>query len=93
MTGSDNSGEVPRIAFPCAYPIKIMGIASDDFVADVVTVCRRHAPEVTDEKVSVRPSSQGNYLAVTVIIEATGPTQLENLFSELKGIDGLKMVL
>jgi uncharacterized protein len=83
----------PKIEFPCPYPIKVMGLSSDFFVAEVVRVCRCHAPETADEKVSVRPSSQGNYTAVTVVIEASGIAQLESLFADLKTIDGIKMVL
>jgi len=85
--------EMPRIEFPCAYPIKVMGLATPNFQHEVVAVVRRHAPEVGDEHVSVRPSSNGNYLAITVIIEATGTEQLTVMFQDLKAHTSVKMVL
>ena len=91
--GGNTGQQPPRIEFPCTYPIKIMGAASEVFVAEVVSVCRRHAPEVCEEHVSIRASSKGNYSAVTVVIEATGIEQLECLFADLKATAGVKMVL
>ena len=89
----DASLQAPRIEFPCAYPIKIMGTASGTFVDEIVSICRNHAPEVQDKHVSVRPSSKGNYTAVTVQIEATGVDQLQLLFADLKSHPCVKMVL
>lgn len=89
----DTEHKMPRIEFPCAYPIKIMGVATAVFTAEVVSVCKRHAPEVCDEHVTVRMSNKGNYAAITVVIEATGTEQLQNLFADLKATDSVKMVL
>ncbi len=83
----------PRIEFPCSYPIKIMGLASEDFVSGVVSICRQHADNIRDEDVTVRASSKGNYTAVTVVIQATGPEQLQSLFQDLKASGKVKMVL
>lgn len=85
--------EMPKIDFPCAYPIKIMGLATEGFEGQVVAVVRKHAPGFTDENVSVRPSSNANYLAITIVIEATGMEQLTAMFEELKTIASVKMVL
>jgi putative lipoic acid-binding regulatory protein len=48
---------------------------------------------VQDEHVSVRPSTKGNYVAITIVIEATGKEQLEFLFAELKTLAAVKLVL
>lgn len=85
--------EPPRIEFPCDYPIKIMGEAVDGFEAEVLKVVRRHVPGFSDERVTRRPSAKGNYLALTVVIEATGLQQLEQLFSDLKSLTAVKLVL
>lgn len=84
---------VPKIEFPCAYPIKVMGFSSESFTIEVLNVCKAHAPDTAEEHVTVRPSSKGNYTAVTVVIQATGIEQLECLFADLKTINGIKMVL
>ena len=85
--------KMPKIEFPCAYPIKVMGLASNDFQQEIVALVQKHAPEVGEEHVKVRPSNNGNYLAITVTIEATGTDQLSVLFEDLKAHSSVKMVL
>ncbi|MEX1198107.1 MAG: DUF493 domain-containing protein [Pseudohongiellaceae bacterium] len=85
--------EAPAIDFPCDYPVKVMGHASGAFEQSVLHVCQRHSPEVDQNCVKVRESRAGNYLSVTVTIRATGERQLEELFAELKTVDGIKLVL
>jgi uncharacterized protein len=83
----------PRIEFPCRYPVKVMGDAAADFQARVLEIFQRHAPEVGEGDVTAKPSSKGNYIALTIVIEATGPDQLESLFVELKTLAAVKLVL
>ncbi|MEX2130347.1 MAG: DUF493 domain-containing protein [Pseudohongiellaceae bacterium] len=85
--------EPPRIEFPCAYPIKVMGFARESFRADVLAVIERHSGGITEERITVRASSNGTYLSVTVTIEATGEEQLQKIFADLKNTDSVKMVL
>lgn len=85
--------KAPKIEFPCRYPIKVMGHATPQFEQDVLELVRRHAPGTREEHVSVRPSNNGNYLAVTVIIEATGVEQLTVMFEDLKTHASVKLVL
>lgn len=90
---SDNVPDAPRISFPCRYPVKVMGEAHASFHAEVRAVFERHAPGVGDEHISLRPSTKGKYVAITVVIEATGKQQLEMLFADLKTLAAVKLVL
>ncbi len=83
----------PKIEFPCDYPIKVMGKAAADFKDLVVSVIAQHAGEITRERVKVRESRGGNYLAVTVTIVATGEVQLKAIFEDLKETGRVTMVL
>ncbi len=83
----------PRIEFPCDYPIKVMGIASSAFQQDVMEVIHRHAKPVPDNQIIERASTKGNYISVTVVIEATGEDQLKTIFQELMNQEGVKIVL
>jgi uncharacterized protein len=85
--------QAPKIEFPCRYPIKVMGHATDGFERDVVDIVKRHAPAVEEQDVSSRPSAKGNYLSVTIVIEATGQEQLGILFADLKKLAAVKLVL
>lgn len=89
--GSDQ--ERPRIEFPCDYPVKVMGENAEDFVALVVEIGQRHAPEVTHEHVSVRESGRGRWVSVTLTIRATGEPQLAALFEDLKASGRVRLVL
>ena len=85
--------ETPAIEFPCDYPIKIVGENQADFEASVVELTRRHAPEVSDDQVSVRASRRGRYASVTIVIRATGEPQLKRLHADLKRHPAVRLVL
>lgn len=85
--------ERPRIEFPCRYPVKVMGPNVDAFHREVLSIIRRHAPELREEDISYRSSRTGRYLAVNVTIQATGTRQLQNIFEDLKASGRVSMVL
>ncbi|HLT64533.1 MAG TPA: DUF493 domain-containing protein [Pseudohongiella sp.] len=90
---TDNYPDAPRIEFPCDYPVKVMGEAHADFHAEVLEVFHRHAPGITEERISIRSSAGGKYSAITVVIYATGKEQLEVLFADLKRLTAVRLVL
>jgi len=69
--------------FPCSFPIKAMGVAADDFDALVVTLIRRHAPDLLEGSVSTRLSRRGKYMSVTVTLQAQSRLQLDDIYREL----------
>jgi uncharacterized protein len=87
------SDGAPRIEFPCVYPVKIVGESRDDFAREVVELTRRHAPEITEADVSIRPSRAGTYCSVTITIRATGAEQLRDLHETLKAHPLVRLVL
>ena len=88
-----NDIDPPKIEFPCSYPVKVMGPNVDNFEEEVLLIIRRHAPELSDEDVSLRPSRNGRYLAVNVTIIATGTPQLQAMFEDLKASGRVSLVL
>ena len=95
MASDADSGstEPPKIESPCLYPIKIIGVASDEFRANVVAAVERHTGTLTQDLIKVTASKQNNYLSVTVTIAATGEKQLRSIFTDLKTVVGVKLVL
>lgn len=85
--------EMPRIEFPCDYPIKIIGHAVEGFEELVVAVVERHTGGISADKIKSQNSRNANYLSVTVMIEAKGEEQLQIIFSDLKAVESVKMVL
>lgn len=84
--------DAPRIEFPCAYPIKVIGEVRDS-VGEIITIVRRHAPEVTPDEISTRESRKGNFQSIRVTIVATGEPQLKALHEDLMTLPGVRMVL
>jgi putative lipoic acid-binding regulatory protein len=81
------------LEFPCQFPIKAMGKHSDDFDAIVVEIVRRHVPDILEGAVTTRPSKGGNYLSVTVMIEAHSREQLDAIYMGLTACPDVLMAL
>jgi uncharacterized protein len=69
--------------FPCQFPIKAMGKADVELDLIVIEIVRRHAPELAEDAMTSRPSKDGNFMAITVIIEASSKKQLDAIYQEL----------
>lgn len=76
--------KAPKIEFPCAYPIKVLGDAADDFAAFVADVLFKHTGERFHKNIEIIESRNGRFLSARVTITATGVEQLQALFDELK---------
>ena len=85
--------EETLLEFPCAFPIKAMGRNSDDFEQLVTTLIFRHAAPVPGEAVKVNASGQGNFLSVTVTVEATSKAQLDRIDQDLTDNEQVLMAL
>jgi uncharacterized protein len=81
------------LAFPCQFPIKVMGRKAPRFVHTVTEIVRRHAPDFDAATVEMRPSRQGRYLSVTCTVRATSREQLDALYQELCDHPSVVMVL
>ena len=81
------------LTFPTAFPIKIMGRRADGFAQAIVDVVLRHAPDFDPAQIEMRASREGNYLSLTVTINATSREQLDALYRELTSHPMVVMVL
>ena len=73
--------------------MKIVGENRDAFAGGHDRTDASHAPEITDEHVQVRASSEGTYCSVTITIRATGEPQLRELHETLKAHPLVRLVL
>ncbi|MEZ5540312.1 MAG: DUF493 domain-containing protein [Pseudomonadales bacterium] len=85
--------EPPKIEFPCRYPVKVMGVAGDEFRSATVSIFEKHAGVITETDITIRASQGGNYEAMTIMITAQGVDQLQAIFADLKGHPLVRMVL
>ena len=81
------------LVFPCAFPVKIMGLTNDALAQSVLDVVLRHAPDYDAACMEMRASSGGKYVSLTCTINATSRSQLDELYRELTGHPLVKVVL
>ncbi|NBD21131.1 DUF493 family protein [Aquabacterium fontiphilum] len=92
------SGAPPRadeslIDYPCAFPIKVMGLHQEAFIEAVVAIAQTHDPAFQPHTLERRPSSSGTYLGLTVTVMATSRDQLDALYRALTSHPLVKYVL
>lgn len=85
--------EETLLEFPCQFPIKVMGKANDEFELAVLDIFRRHVPDLAENAIKQRASGKGNYLAITVIVNATSKTQLDAIYMDLSACEHVAMSL
>lgn len=85
--------EGSALAFPCEFPIKVMGRKQPGFAQAVSDIVRKHAPDFDPATIALRPSRQGRYLSVTCVVNATSREQLDALYQQLCDHPGVVMVL
>jgi putative lipoic acid-binding regulatory protein len=92
---AQNPNKESLLEFPCRFPIKAMGRGNGAFEAIVVQIVRAHAELWPDEDEPVRtnPSRKGNFVGVTVVVEATSQEQLDAIYQDLTDCPDVLMAL
>jgi putative lipoic acid-binding regulatory protein len=81
------------LEFPCRFPVKAMGRNSDDFEGVVTAIILTHAEPWQNEAVQVAPSKEGNFISVTMVIEAQSQQQLDAIYLDLSACSQVLMAL
>lgn len=89
MTQADST----KIEFPCDYPIKVIGHDENDFRRFVIETVKTHVPTLEIERIEENSSRSGKFLSVRLWILATGESQLQQIFEDLKASGRVQMVL
>jgi len=94
---TDKQTDIPRdepvIEFPCNYPVKVIVEVNSDIVAQVTSIVTKHDPVMCPDKMEQNASRNGKFISLRFMLWATGTSQLEKLFEDLKQCDAVKMVL
>jgi putative lipoic acid-binding regulatory protein len=81
------------IEYPSAFPIKVMGVNADGFVAAITQIAVEFDPAFDAAMVELRPSKGDRYLGITLTVTATSREQLDALYVRLSTHPMVKMVL
>ena len=81
------------LEFPTDFPIKVIGRPSDEFRARVHAIMLRHVPLLDADRVSEQSSENGNFLSISYKVPAESREQIVALATELKGCEGVLMLI
>ena len=81
------------LAFPCDFPIKVMGLSRQGFAQAIIEVVKIHSPDYDPASVEMRSSREGKYLSLTITVKAESRGQLDALYRDLCDHPMVSMVL
>lgn len=79
--------------FPCDFSIKVFGIPSDEFEVAVISIIRKHVPDLRENSLRFRASKDGKYIALTITIHVESKEQLDNIYRDLTSCKQVLMAL
>ena len=79
--------------YPSEFPIKVMGRNDGTLKAQTQSIIERHAGPLPESSIRERPSGDGNFIALTYVIEARSREQLDAIYRELTACPAVLMAL
>ena len=70
--------------FPCEYPIKVFGLNQPKIEESVCSIIENYVGKLHKNQVSIKNSSKGKYVSITIRIIATSRQQLDSINADLK---------
>ena len=92
---ADSAADVQEslLDFPCNFPIKAMGRSEHGFEDLATSIILKHAEIYPDEEIKSSPSGSGNFISVTVTIEALSKAQLDLIYQDLTDCEQVLVAL
>jgi putative lipoic acid-binding regulatory protein len=81
------------LQFPCSFPIKMMGRADAAFSDTAVGLIEQHVGKVSADSIQTSKSRNGNFLSVTVTIDAKSREQLDKIYNDLSNHEDILVAL
>lgn len=93
MSDEQSKNSESLLQFPCDFTLKIFGLASDEFEAEVLMTINKYVPNLSDRAIHVRPSENNKYRALSITVHVESREQLDNIYRELSASPHVLMVL
>ena len=81
------------LEFPCDFPVKAMGLTCDELEIAVIEIINRHVENLPEGALSMRPSKNGKYTAITITITAQSKQQLDAIYMDLTACQHVSIAL
>lgn len=78
-----NKKEQSLLTFPCDFPLKVFGLATESFAPTVLTIIQKYVPTVTAEDLHSRDSGNGKYVSLSITLHVESKAQLDGLYQAL----------
>lgn len=88
-----DSTEETLLEFPCRFPIKMMGRDGDSFRRVAIELVEAYAGRIPEDAISTSSSRKGNFLSITVTINAESQEQLDSIYRALSDHDEILVAL
>jgi len=79
------------LEFPCLFTFKVMGVAEPKFMEQVIEVIQKYAPG--DYAPRIKPSSKGNYCALSIPVTVTSKEHIETIYSKVGELESVRHIL
>lgn len=81
------------LAFPCTFPIKMLGRDTPEFRMLARELVEKHAGPLVDSALKATVSRNGQFVSITVTITATSRRQLDDIYRDASSHDDVLMAL
>ena len=81
------------LEFPCEFPVKAMGLTCAELEIAVIEIINRHVDNLGEGAVTMKPSKNGKYTAITIKIVAHSKQQLDNIYIDLTACEHVSIAL
>lgn len=81
------------LTFPCDFTIKVFGLGTEEFEAEVLKLIHKHVAPLPDEAIQRRPSENGKYMAMSIMVHVTSKEQLDSIYQDLSSSPHVLMAL
>jgi putative lipoic acid-binding regulatory protein len=81
------------LTFPCNITIKVIGLASTAFEAEVLAIIKKHLPHLSQQAIQERPSKNNKYKALSITVHADSKAQLDLIYQDLTSSPFVLMAL
>ena len=81
------------LEFPCQFKITLMGRDHAVFRDAAREILEKHAGEISDDAARQPASRKGNFVSITITIEASSQLQLDNIYQDLTAHDEILVAL
>ena len=81
------------LEFPCRFPIKMMGRDDERFRQLALALVEAHTGQLLEDAIAEARSSKGNFISITVTIDAQSQQQLDAIYQSLSDHEEILVAL